>query len=376
MIHFGSPSKNSIVNSPQVCVAPQFACGVDLVIPPSYLQPGLRGDCWIADGAWTFIDFASPGCKDAAHQEFGFYVAAFNANQAPGTPGFIEVLPKNNPAGVNIGNATLDAFWHTTMLHNPAPAPANATWTYTAWGGNTISISLGDFFGSWEGSGPMTTGIGWIDVMPNAMELFGTWPLAEGYVVNSAGHTGMLNIINRFTGGVEVILDGNSDGTGPSITSWSSGCGAEQLLGNPSFESGAADAWTGNTAVINSTSAVPAHSGAWKASLDGLGSQHTDTISQTVSIPSTCTTASLSFWVRIDTREAAGDQAYDTLAVKIGDDTVSVLSNLDATSGAWVRKTVDLSKYVDQQVTLSFVGSEDLSLATAFHIDDVTVDVN
>ena len=39
----------------------------------------------------------------------------------------------------------------------------------------------------------------------------------------------------------------------------------------------------------------PTHSGSWDAWLDGYGRSHTDTLSQSVTIPSGCTTYTLSF---------------------------------------------------------------------------------
>jgi phosphatidylinositol-3-phosphatase len=61
-------------------------------------------------------------------------------------------------------------------------------------------------------------------------------------------------------------------------------------LGNPGFETGSAAPWTSTAGVINSNGAgETAHSGSWYASLDGYGTTHTDTLSQTVTIPAGCT---------------------------------------------------------------------------------------
>src|SRR5579864_4839383 len=75
-----------------------------------------------------------------------------------------------------------------------------------------------------------------------------------------------------------------------------SSAAAQQLIGNPGFENGTNTApWTLTAGVINNSSAEPPHSGAWDAWLDGYGTNHTDTATQTVTIPSTATTATLSF---------------------------------------------------------------------------------
>jgi hypothetical protein len=65
---------------------------------------------------------------------------------------------------------------------------------------------------------------------------------------------------------------------------------------------------------INSSSELP-HSGNWDAWLDGYGTTHTDTLSQTVSIPMSCVTATLSFWLHAYTAETMTTTAYDTLTV-------------------------------------------------------------
>ena len=64
---------------------------------------------------------------------------------------------------------------------------------------------------------------------------------------------------------------------------------AQQLLGNPGFENGSANVapWTLTAGVINNSASQPPHSGAWDAWLDGYGTTHTDSATQTVTIPST-----------------------------------------------------------------------------------------
>src|ERR1043165_3716717 len=58
--------------------------------------------------------------------------------------------------------------------------------------------------------------------------------------------------------------------------------GTTQLLRNPGFENGSANPapWVPTAGVIDSSTGEPAHSGAWKAWLDGYGTTHTDTLSQ------------------------------------------------------------------------------------------------
>ncbi|MBD0696054.1 hypothetical protein BG452_22805 [Streptomyces sp. CBMA123] len=147
-------------------------------------------------------------------------------------------------------------------------------------------------------------------------------------------------------------------------------CTPAQLLGNAGFETGSAAPWTASSGVIDNGSSQPAHGGSWKAYLDGYGSTHTDTLSQTVTIPAGCK-ATLSFWLHIDTAES-GSTAYDKLAVSVNGTTLKTYSNVDAAAG-YQQRTFDLSAYAGQSVTVKFTGTEDSSLQTSFVIDDTSI---
>jgi hypothetical protein len=153
----------------------------------------------------------------------------------------------------------------------------------------------------------------------------------------------------------------------------------QQLLVNPGFESGNVS-WTASSGVIDSSTGEPAHSGSWKAWLDGYGSAHTDTLLQAAAIPSTVTTATLSFWLHIDTAETTTTSAFDTLKVQIRNSSGTVLatlatySNLNKNTG-YAQKTFDVSAYKGQTVQVYLVGVEDASLQTSFVVDDFTLNV-
>jgi PKD repeat protein len=176
----------------------------------------------------------------------------------------------------------------------------------------------------------------------------------------------------------------NSLGEGPQSNEASatpSSCTAAQLLGNPGFETGTAAPWTASASVIYSGSSEPAHSGSWDAWLDGYGTTHTDTLAQTVSIPSTCATATLSFWLHIDTAETTTTTAYDTLKVEVLDSggavlgTLATYSNLDHNTG-YAQRSFSLAPYAGKTITLKFTGSEDYTKQTSFVIDDTAVNMS
>jgi hypothetical protein len=167
---------------------------------------------------------------------------------------------------------------------------------------------------------------------------------------------------------------GSSSGVGFSIANGGGG-GSSQLLSNGGFES-SATAWTQTSGVITSDSSEAAHAGSWKAWLDGYGSSHTDYVRQKVSIPSTVSSATLDFYLHIDSAEGTGT-AYDTLQVQVITSTgkyitLATYSNQDAASG-YQHHTLSLNGYKGQTVQVNFYGVEDASLQTSFVVDDVTV---
>jgi len=132
--------------------------------------------------------------------------------------------------------------------------------------------------------------------------------------------------------------------------------------------------------VLNNSTAEPAHTGAWDAWLDGYGTTHTDTATQTVSIPSTITTATLVFWLHIDTAETTTTTAFDKLTVQVLNSSNAVLatlgtfSNLNHAAG-YQQHSFDVSSFKGQTIKIRFTGTEDVSLQTSFVLDDIALNV-
>ncbi|MFB7663387.1 M4 family metallopeptidase [Kitasatospora sp. NPDC056138] len=198
--------------------------------------------------------------------------------------------------------------------------------------------------------------------------------LPTGLSISSSGLiTGTATAAGTYN--VTVTAKDSSGKSGTTSFTWTvstgggGSCTPAQLLGNQGFESGTAP-WTASSGVIDNSSGQAAHSGSYKAWLDGYGSSHTDSLSQTVTIPAGCK-ATLSFWLHIDTAES-GSTAYDKLSVQVNGTTLKTYSNVDAAAG-YQQRTFDLSAYAGQTVTLKFTGTEDSSLQTSFVIDDTAV---
>jgi serine protease len=154
-----------------------------------------------------------------------------------------------------------------------------------------------------------------------------------------------------------------------TISTSGGGCTPTQLLGNPGFETGSAAPWTSTAGVINPNGAgETSHSGTWYAWLDGYGTTHTDTLSQTVTIPAGCTNSTFSFWLHIDTSETTTTTQFDKLTVTVNGTTLATFSNLNHNSG-YTQHTYSLGGRTGS-VTLKFSGTEDSSLQTSFVVDD------
>jgi subtilisin family serine protease len=155
---------------------------------------------------------------------------------------------------------------------------------------------------------------------------------------------------------------------------------SENLLLNPGFESGNVT-WTATSGVITTgTTTNPTRAGTYYAYLNGYGTTHTDSAYQTITIPATACSASLSFWVKITTTETTTTTAYDKLAILSRDTagvvkaTLATYSNLNK-STAYAQKTFDLAAYKGQTIRVYFNGTEDSTLQTSFFLDNTAVSI-
>ncbi|MFC7725775.1 M4 family metallopeptidase [Nocardioides sp. GCM10028917] len=149
------------------------------------------------------------------------------------------------------------------------------------------------------------------------------------------------------------------------------------VLGNPGFESGATT-WTGTAGPITNNTGRPARTGSWKLWLGGNGASGTETVNQSVTIPSTATAATLSYWIRTDTAES-GSTAYDTMRVQVVDGstatTLRSFSNV-GTNATYTQYSHSLTAYKGRTVTIRFTMTEDSSLQTSFVVDDTALNVS
>ncbi|MEU7321188.1 hydrolase [Streptomyces griseoviridis] len=251
----------------------------------------------------------------------------------------------------------------TTATLKPADNAAVKGLVYrSGYSGNTGAFFVTSTFGSgrvafWGDSSPVDDGTG-----QSGNTLYDGW--------NDSGATNAPLALNA----TAWLAGAGSSGGGGGGT-----CTAAQLLGNNGFESGNTT-WSASSGVITNSSSKSARTGSYYAWLDGYGTATTDTLSQSVTVPSGCTTAALSFFLHIDTAETTTSTAYDTLKVQVLNSSGTVLatlatySNLNAASG-YTQRTFSLASYAGQTVTLKFTGTEGSTLQTSFVVDDTALNV-
>ncbi|MBV9607850.1 MAG: putative Ig domain-containing protein, partial [Solirubrobacterales bacterium] len=306
------------------------------------------------------------------------------------------------PAGLSINGSTgLISGTPTTagtssvsvFVTDPTRAKGSATFTWTInAAANTVTVTNPGSQTSTAGTAISALQIQATDSASGQTLTYGATGLPAGLTISSSGQiTG-----TPTTAGTSSVTVTATDGTGAKGTatfSWTvnpaaGGCTAAQLLKDPGFESGTSQtawSWTstlGTAAdIFNSASSEPPHSGTYDAWLNGWGQTDTDTLAQAVSIPSTCKSATLAFWLHIDTAETSTTTNYDTLKVQILNGSGTVLStlhtygNLDHNTG-YAQHSFDLSPYIGKTITLKFIGSEDYTLQTSFVLDDTAINVS
>ncbi|MFF4565140.1 hydrolase [Streptomyces sp. NPDC001435] len=254
----------------------------------------------------------------------------------------------------------------TTATLKPADNSAVKGLVYrSGYSGNTGAFFLTSTFGSgrvafWGDSSPIDDGTG-----QSGNTLYDGW--------NDSGATNAALALNATAWLAGSGTSGGGGGGGGT-------CTAAQLLGNNGFESGNST-WSASSGVITNSTGESARTGSYYAWLDGYGSATTDTLSQSVTIPSGCTAAALSFYLHIDTAETTTSTAYDTLEVQVLNSSGTVLStlatysNLNAASG-YTKRSFSLASYAGQTVTLKFTGTEGNTLQTSFVLDDTALDVS
>jgi hypothetical protein len=202
---FGHVAGSDIQNNSQrinTCVAPDFACGFNAVVPQA-LQT--NGCYFVVDGTgrpngngpWSFVDFASSGCN--SDPDFGFYAAVYAPASGSGgdAVGLFEAHPRD-------ASLTFQQFRTGVLARNGSTVfNASGVNTYVKTSGEAIQFVI---------PGTNANAMSWSVVGTGnpGLDALGTditqWPLASGDVLNSMGHSGLVSFDNLGTG-ERVVLD-------------------------------------------------------------------------------------------------------------------------------------------------------------------------
>jgi hypothetical protein len=246
-----------------------------------------------------------------------------------------------------------------------------AAFTSGASTGNTITVTNPGSQSSTIGTA-VSLQIHATDSSSGATLSFGASGLPAGLTINAS--TGLISgtPTTAATYAVTVTATDGTGASGSATFSWTvagtTGSCTGQIVKNPGFESGSTS-WAATSGVIN-TDGAHAHAGSGYAWLDGYGTTHTDTLSQSITIPAGCS-ATLSYYLSISSSEGTST-AYDKLTVTVNGTAVQSFSNVNKGTG-YVQRSVSLSAYAGQTVTLKWTGTEDYSLQTSFFVDDTAV---
>ena len=285
------------------------------------------------------------------------------------------------PATVTI-TGTSGTLSHTTTINLTVNAPAQPDFSLSA-SPASLTVKQGTNGSSTITETDLNGFTGAVTLSNSALPsgvtaVFGTNPTTSTSVLTfTASSTATVGTTTITISGVSGSLTHTT-----TISLTISSAAAQQLIGNPGFENGTATApWTLTAGVINNSTAEPPHSGSWDAWEDGYGTTHTDTATQTVTIPAGSTSATLTFWLHIDTAETTTTTAFDTLQIQVLNSagtsvlaTLGTFSNLNHAAG-YQQHSFSMNSFIGQTVRIRFNGHEDVSLQTSFVIDDVNLNV-
>ena len=321
----------------------------------------------------TAVEFSANNTSDPGDYLIGEKIN-INGN---GTP--LRYMDKPSKDG-----ASVDCWSTSTGGLDPhySSGPLNH-WFYLASEGTGSKVIGGVTHSSTACNGATITGVGhdvaakvWYRTLSTKLSSGSTYKDAREGAINSAKE--LYGADSAQCKGIEAAFSGISVPAGAAACS---GGGdpepptGDNLLLNPGFESGAVN-WTGTAGPITNNTGRPARTGSWKLWLQGNGRATTENVGQSVAIPASATTATLSFWIRIDTAETTTGTVYDTAKVQVVDGstttTLATYSNLNKNT-SYVQKTLNVTAYKGKTVTVKFVGQEDSSLQTSFVIDDTSL---
>ncbi len=290
---------------------------------------------------------------DASPNTITFNVTAVNdapVNSVPAT----QSTPPNTAKVFSTGNGNLISVSDVDVAAGSMQVQLVSTN-----GATTLSGTAGLSFSAGDGTADAT------------MTFTGT-----AAAVNTALSGLSFNPTTSFTGAASLQLvtsDQGGTGTGGTLSDTDTititvAISCAEMVTNGGFEGGTG--WTQSpSGILTTGGAVAARTGTWKALLANQGTDVTRSVTQSVTIPAGCS-ASLTYYLRITTAEIS--HPFDFFRVMVNG--VMLQEYSDSNAGTvYVLRTLDLSAYAGQTVSLQFLSDEDGSVVSTFYLDDVSI---
>jgi len=334
--------------------------GIDFVASDHQAGQPAVANMSLGGGASSAVDTA---VANAVADGVTFAVAAGNENQNA-----CNVSPAREPSAITVGSTTMtDARSSFSNFGTCVDIFAPGSSITSSW--NTSDTATNTISGTSMAT-PHVTGVAalFLETNPTASPATVTAAIINNSTPNKVTGAG--------TGSPNRLLFSLFGGGGPTPTPTPTPAPGAELLLNRGFESGSVN-WTATAGVITNSTGQTPRTGSFYAWLDGYGTTHTDSLFQTITIPSSANTVTLSFWLKITTAETTTTTQFDRLQVQVRNTSNTVLatlgtfSNLDKTTG-YVLRTFDVTAFKGQTVRIYFLGTEDSSLQTSFVIDDTS----
>ncbi len=154
---------------------------------------------------------------------------------------------------------------------------------------------------------------------------------------------------------------------------------SSQLIQNGGFETGTLANWTTGGVVAPTISTAQKHAGTYSV-LDGASSgsepNGDDFLYQTITIPSTATKATLTFWYWPATTDTITYDWQEAQVQNTSGATLAQIIKVCSNAQAWTQVTYDLTSYKGQTIRIYFNDHQDgFGDLTYMYVDDVSVTV-
>ena len=300
-------------------------------------------------------------------------------------------LSINSSTGVISGTTGTAGTYNVTLTGTDSTGPSGSatfTWTVGSTSPNTVTVTNP---GSQAGTVGTATSLQ-IQASDSASGQTLTYTasgLPAGLAIGAT--TGLISgtPTAAATSTVKVTATDTTGATGSASftftigSSSGGGCGAQQLLVNGGFETGSISPWAASSGVLaSSTSAHEAQAGNYLAWLDGYSKAHVDTLAQTVAIPSTCVSASFTYWVEVNsTGTTTTEKPENNLVLQILNSAGTVEQSTTVATAAnsgtsYTEYSANLAPYIGQTVTIKFTATEVSGGNTQFLEDSNALNVS